>query len=320
MPKQAKYQGLGNDFLLLDGTDPSLALRWPAVARRLCDRRYGIGADGLIVVFAGSGGADLTMSLYNADGSPAEMSGNGIRCLALFAREAGLVTTDDFVVGTDAGPRQVSVGPISEAGLATVRVDMGHATVDATVRAISNPAGPGVWLGRSVDVGNPHLVLVAEDLEELDLLAIGPALEASRPGGVNVEWVRARPGIEELDLRVWERGVGVTLACGTGSVAAAVAGMAMGLVTGPVVGVHNPGGLLEVDCTRESVELSGPAQRIAWMEADLEAAEADSSADQRAPDAAGVQADPDDWAVVAQGAVEWGWDWATGPGWGTPKG
>lgn len=311
MRKVAKYHGLGNDFLLIDGTGAESPLQWAAVARGLCDRRRGIGADGLIVVLPGSGDAELTMLLHNADGGRAEMSGNGIRCLALFARESGLVDRDDFVVNTDAGSRPVVVGPVSTSGLATVRVDMGRVAVDETELAIRDPLGPGVWLGRTVDVGNPHLVLVSEDLEELDLLVLGPVLEVRRPGGLNVEWVRARPGTEELDMRVWERGAGITLACGTGSVAAAAAGLTMGLLTGPVVVVHNPGGALEIDLSGPTAWLAGPAQRIAWCEVDL-----------AQTDLAQVEPEPasDDWAVVAEGAVEWGFEWASGPGWGVPKG
>ncbi|MGH9070383.1 MAG: diaminopimelate epimerase [Acidimicrobiales bacterium] len=312
MLKFAKYHGIGNDFLVVDGSVASPAPRWPEVARGLCERHRGVGADGLIVALPGSGGSDLTMLLYNADGGLAEMSGNGIRCLALFAREAGIVAVDDFVVSTGAGLRRVEVGPITEAGLATVRVDMGVATVDEVDLLVEDPRGGSGWRGRAVDVGNPHLVMVCDNLETLDLGAIGPALEAGRPGGVNLEWVRARPGAAELDLAVWERGVGPTLACGTGSVAAAAAGLAMGLLGARTVKVHNPGGTLTIDCSNESAWLVGPAQRIAWLEVDLEVSTAE-----RAP---GPQPEADDWAVVAEGAVEWGWNWASGAGWGTPKG
>lgn len=317
----AKYHGLGNDFLVVDGTLAEPGLSWSEVARRLCDRRYGVGADGLIVALPGSGRADLTMLLHNADGSAAEMSGNGIRCLALFARDSGLVGKDEFVVATEAGTRQVRVGPISATGRATVRVDMGRVEVDERELEVADPAGGASWRGRAVDVGNPHLVLIAEQLDDLDLPVIGPALEASRPGGVNVEWVRERPGTDELDLRVWERGAGLTLACGTGSVAAAAAGMTMGLVGGPVVSVHNPGGTLEVDCSEDSIWLVGPAQRVARVEADLDLdfGQVNLAPDERGELAQQGASEPD-WAVVAEGAVEWGWDWATGPGWGSPKG
>lgn len=274
-----KYHGLGNDFLLLDRLEPGPPVTGETV-RAACDRRRGIGADGLIVVLPGSGGADLAMELYNADGSRAEMSGNGIRCLALFAHQAGLVDGRSFVVATDAGPRSVSIVAGGGPGPALVSVDMGEVRVgpaDEQVR-VAGGAGGSVgagraggaraWRGRLVDAGNPHLVLVEDDLEHLALDDLGPALEASRPGGVNVEWVRPGPGPDELDLRVWERGAGATLACGTGSAAAAAAAIAMGLVPGPGVTVRNPGGPLEAACTGGRVVLTGPAERIGTAEID----------------------------------------------------
>ncbi|MGH9069711.1 MAG: diaminopimelate epimerase, partial [Acidimicrobiales bacterium] len=260
----AKYHGLGNAFILVDGTGPGAG--WSDLAVRLCDPHRGVGADGLIVALPGSDGSELGMLLHNADGGRAETSGNGLRCLALYARDTGLVAADEFVIATDSGQRSVRVGRPSVSGVAMVRVDMGRATLGASVLDVSDPLGGGLWRGRGVDVGNPHVVLVEEDLEALEVSRLGPILQAGRPGGVNVEWIRARPGVDELDLRVWERGVGMTLACGTGSVAAARAGIAMGLVRGPTVLVHNPGGTLEVECSRETAWLSGPAQRIAWLD------------------------------------------------------
>ncbi|MGH9067594.1 MAG: diaminopimelate epimerase [Acidimicrobiales bacterium] len=295
----AKYEGLGNDFLLLDGDGPHPPVSAELV-RAVCHRRLGVGADGLIVVgridrrARGVGGdGELSMVLYNADGGRAEMSGNGIRCLALFACHAGMVGGPAFVVATDAGPRAVRVGPEGAgspaapgAGVsATVTVGMGRARVDPVDEEVAvdgaGAEGAGIdgagwgyasgrWRGRSVDMGNPHLVLVEErDLEDLDLDLLGPPLESSRPGGLNVEWVKPGPGPDEMTLRVWERGVGVTLACGTGSVAAAAAALAMGLVAGPKVAVANPGGTLHVDLSGPDIALSGPARRVATVEVDL---------------------------------------------------
>lgn len=287
-----KYHGLGNDFLVIDGSGGGLAalvgpgdMAGPAVlvelapeaVAALCNRRTGVGADGLIVCLAAQAapagaeqpapaGAELAMVLYNADGSRAEMSGNGIRCLALFALDSGLVTSADFTVSTDGGDRRVQVRAERAPGLATVRVDMGRAVVADDEDEIVDVASGAVWRGRMVDVGNPHQVLFADDLEGLDLPRLGPAIEATRPGGVNVEWVRAVPGTDKLELRVWERGAGMTLACGTGSVAAVVAARAMGLVSGTRVSVHNPGGTLEVELSDDTAWLSGPTQRVAWVE------------------------------------------------------
>lgn len=262
-----KYHGLGNDFLLLDArvADPCLSER-EVVA--VCDRRRGAGADGLIVVLAGSRGADLTMVLHNADGSRAEMSGNGIRCLAWFAVQAGLVEGPEVSIATDAGIRATRVVPGGRRGLALVRVDMGPVAVAPGDEEVTVDGRR--WRGRRVDAGNPHLVLVEEDLSGLPLETLGPLVAASTPGGVNVEWVATRPAGVGLSLRVWERGAGQTLACGTGSAAAAVAGVAMGLVRGPTVPVHNPGGVLEVERTGDRTVLTGPAQRVAIMEVDVE--------------------------------------------------
>lgn len=326
-----KYHGLGNDFLVVDGSAAGLASLSPGTVRALCDRRRGVGADGIMLCLTASPGAPapavasagvatLRMVLYNADGSRAEMSGNGIRCLALFARDAGLVSETEMTVLTDAGRRRVQMGAGSAPGLATVRVDMGRAVVGASEDEVCDPVSGAVWRGRSVAVGNPHLVLVADDLDAVEVAMVGPGVEASRPGGVNVEWVRPGPGPGELELRVWERGAGVTAACGTGSVAAAAAATAMGLVSGPRILVHNPGGTLEVELSGGTAWLAGPAQRVAWVEVDrdLLAVAGDAVAgDAVAGDAV---AGRDDWAAAAEGGVEWRWDWAAGPGWGSRRG
>lgn len=262
----AKHHGLGNDFLVL----VDLEDRWPLAShqvRALCDRRRGMGADGLIRVLAGPEGADLTMDLRNGDGGVAEMSGNGIRCLAQAALDASLVPGPDMVVATLAGPRALRVVGTEGPGMLLISVDMGRAEVGA--QDVEVGAHGRRWRGRPVDMGNPHLVLVEDDLGSLDLDSLGPALEASREGGVNIEWVRPEPDGHSLRLRVWERGVGATLACGTGSAAAGAAALSMGLVSGPRVRVENPGGALDVDCSGETVVLTGPSRRVGRVEAEL---------------------------------------------------
>ncbi|MEA2687209.1 MAG: diaminopimelate epimerase [Actinomycetota bacterium] len=242
--KLEKYHGLGNDFLVLldlDGVQPVDG----ATARALCDRHRGVGADGLIRVTAGTAPALVTMELYNADGGRAEMSGNGIRCLALALVDAGLATGPEITIATDAGPRRVVVGTNG-----AISVDMGVATVEA---------GPGPAL--HVDMGNPHAVLEVQDPYDEDL-----GREFRRQGAnVNVEVVSAGPGPDELTMRVWERGVGETLACGTGACAAAVAGHKWGMV-GERVTVHQPGGDVTVDLGGEQIVLTGPATWVATVE------------------------------------------------------
>ena len=264
-----KYEGLGNDFLVLldpDGRQPVDA----ELARAACERHHGWGADGLLRAGpppAGSGEL-LTFELRNADGSEAEMSGNGLRCLVHAAIDGGVVTAgphDAVGVLTPAGRREVVVrrlGPgwmwaSAEMGVPKVRGDAERCNV-----------GHGQLL---VDVGNPHLVVLGPDPATVDVAGLGAALGAeagSQTGGVNVEFVALGPGPDELTMRVWERGVGETMACGTGSVAAAAALHHWGRV-GPKVTVNQPGGAAEVELRTDGVAvLTGPSRRVGrcWFE------------------------------------------------------
>jgi len=252
----SKYEGLGNDFLV--AIDPAVEPT-AGLARRLCDRHRGVGADGLLVARRqGAGDAVLDFRLFNADGSEAEMSGNGLRCLAHAALDAGLLGAGvPLPVRTPAGLRRVTVEPRGTAGAWAV-ADMGTAHV----------AGEGdrcnVGHGQlRVDMGNPHLVVAGPDPATVDVAALGPALERSDPAGLNVEFVTLGPGPDELTMRVWERGVGETQACGTGACAAAVAFLHWARV-GPAVTVHQPGGAAVVEVGADlSVRLAGPTNRIA---------------------------------------------------------
>jgi diaminopimelate epimerase len=247
MMRLEKYHGLGNDFLVL----LDLGDRCPvdaSMVRALCDRHRGVGADGVIRVTLGperSNERDRgpTMELYNADGSRAEMSGNGIRCLAMAMVDAGL-SGPRMVVHTDAGPKQVTV---DDDGWASV--DMGMAKID--------PKDVGVAF---VDMGNPHTVVEVEDLTKLRI-----AKQAQQWHGRNVEFVVVGPADDELSMRVWERGVGETLACGTGACAAAAAAFVWGRV-GRHVTVHQPGGNATVHLESDTIVLSGPADHIATVE------------------------------------------------------
>jgi diaminopimelate epimerase len=254
-----KYEAIGNDFVVL--VDPGRAERFDAaLAEALCDRRRGIGADGLMRI--GGGGQDLTMELRNADGGVAETSGNGLRCAVLAAIDEGLVesATAPIRVRTLAGTVTARCVERDTAG-ARLTVGMGELTVQ---RETSSPLVG--YEALTVDVGNPHLVLLAgAQAAPVDIAEIGPVLEASRPGGVNVEVVEVRgPGV--LALSVWERGAGRTLACGSGSCAAAAAARLLGR-SGDAVLVENPGGALAVRLSgppeRPSAVLEGPARRVA---------------------------------------------------------
>jgi diaminopimelate epimerase len=238
-----KHHGLGNDFLVLIDAADEFGAEHEALARALCDRHRGVGADGLIRL-----GPYLRMHLRNADGSRAEMSGNGIRCLAQAVVDHGLTAEElEFEIETDAGTKWVRVGETSGDHVLTreVTVDMGPA------RIVASDAGTRA----EVDMGNPHLVLPdhGQDLE---------ALGHEHPD-VNVELIRLEAN--DLVMRVHERGVGITQACGTGSCASAAAAQAWGW-TGSAVTVQNPGGAVKVELKDETVFLTGPATFVARVD------------------------------------------------------
>jgi diaminopimelate epimerase len=257
-----KHHGLGNDFLVLldlEGTHPVA----PEDAVALCDRRTGIGADGLLRVTAGRDGADVTMELLNADGSLAEMSGNGIRCLAQAVFQAGAARPPDLVVRTDAGLRTVRTLARAAPHTHRMSVEMGQAKV----------LGPEpewvdgeVLRATRVDLGNPHLVLHwgGSDLPDRDVLvAIGTRIDGAIPGGANVEVIRPLTP-DTLELVVFERGVGPTDACGTGACAAAAAAHDWELA-GRAVDVQMPGGTVEVELG-DPVVLTGDVTSVAILD------------------------------------------------------
>jgi diaminopimelate epimerase len=262
-----KLHGLGNDFLvMLDTAAPSPAPQADsALARRLCRRHEGIGADGLILgrrLHAGntSGAkAGLSFRLWNSDGSEAEMSGNGVRCLAHAALDAGWVEESrPFGVDTPAGRREVTVRRSADAGTTWAEVGMGVVKVGGEEHRCN--VGHGQLL---VDVGNPHLVVLGPDPAGVDVGRLGPILESSEPDGLNVEFVALGPGADTLSMRVWERGVGETMACGTGACAAAAALHHWGRV-GTAVTVRQPGGSAAVTLMPDgTASLAGPSVRIA---------------------------------------------------------
>jgi diaminopimelate epimerase len=258
----SKLHGLGNDFLVLLDRGDLTAPQAPdaELARRLCHRHRGIGADGLILGrLLDHGDARLSFHLWNSDGSEAEMSGNGIRCLAHAALDAGWVGADKtFGVVTPAGRRQVTIRPGPDPHTTWAKVDMGPVKVQGEENRCN--VGHGQLL---VDVGNPHLVVLGPDPATVDVAGLGPRLEATDPAGLNVEFVTLGPGPDALTLRVWERGVGETQACGTGSVAAAAALHKWNRV-GTAVTVHQPGGAAAVELRPDgTATLAGPSVHIA---------------------------------------------------------
>jgi diaminopimelate epimerase len=256
-----KLHATGNDFLVADAPGPA-----PATIAGLCDRHRGIGADGLIVLGSGDHDVDCTMTLFNADGGPAEMSGNGIRCLAWVAVKEGLARDDQLVVRTAAGSRTVDLDLDPATGdLRSATVDMGPVTFDpagipvdvASAFDLETGYHGVTYHGDAAGVGNPHLVLLVDDVEAARVTQHGPHLEHDPrfPNGTNVEFV-AVAGPDELRMRVWERGVGETLSCGTGACAAAAVAHRRHLV-GARVTVHVLGGDLSVHLG-DTVRLGGP--------------------------------------------------------------
>jgi diaminopimelate epimerase len=280
-----KHHGLGNDFLVLLTDDPDLAsdrAGWVARAPIWCDRRRGVGADGLLVGAFGAAagdGLDLAMTLVNADGSVAEMSGNGIRCLAQAEAMRRGQAEGVLEIGTDAGVRRVTFRPDPDGQPATIvaSVEMGGAgpgpepdrSVDVRADEVGPAAAEALALAptrrATYDLGNPHLVLLVEDPDVIDVVAAGSTHEAAFDSGMNVHFVSPTPGEPDaMTMRVWERGAGVTEACGTGAAAVARAAHDWGL-TGPRVRIHMPGGDVTVDVGDEMV-LHGPATYVATIE------------------------------------------------------
>jgi diaminopimelate epimerase len=259
-----KHHGFGNDFLVLLDDDTSHPLD-AHIARALCDRHTGLGADGLIRATPLDAIADdavAAMDLRNADGSPAEMSGNGIRCLAQAMVFAGWAEGPSIPIRTDTGRRVVTLHDRSDPLTYSLSVEMGVARIDGEA---PEWAGGPIRRTLRVDVGNPHLVFDVGDDDEVDLVELGERVNAKEPGGANVHLLTAGPG-DRIAIRTYERGVGLTRACGTGACAAAVAARAWGLV-GDDVAVEQAGGTAGVTVRGDgAVVLRGPATLVATVQ------------------------------------------------------
>ncbi len=258
----AKYEGLGNDFVILEAKGALSA----ADVVRLCDRRRGIGADGVLVI-GSSLVHDASMSVFNADGSQPEMCGNGIRCVALHIAAARGLDRADLTIATAAGPRRCLVE--RDGARATVRVDMGVVTYDGDITLDVDGATLQI---ATANAGNPHAILFGEHSpQRVDELGPRLAAHSMFAGGTNVEFARVTQ--DGIDLVVWERGVGRTLACGTGACATAVVAHAKRLVSGRIVRVTLPGGDLEIEPGGAGPTfMTGPAAVVFHGATDFEAA------------------------------------------------
>jgi len=260
----AKYEGLGNDFVLLEG-DAAVGMTG-AQAKLLCDRHRGIGADGVLALTL-ERGADGSLAIFNADGSRATMCGNGARCVALHQLLHGRASVGQtFTIGTDAGPRHVTIRAADGAQSAEVEVDMGVVRIER--EDIELQASGRRLVVVAVRVGNPHAVVVAS-VPEAEQLAVVREAEARTdlwPDGVNVEFAEVSSDGAHVRVRVHERGSGWTQACGTGACAVAVVALrGQGLAEGRIE-VTLPGGALAVTATLSGPEahvlLRGPARRV----------------------------------------------------------
>jgi diaminopimelate epimerase len=268
-----KYHGLGNDFILVDNRATSTPALTPPQAIEMCDRHFGIGADGVIFALPGKDGTDYTMRIFNSDGSEPEMCGNGIRCMAAFLAdlEGANRTSEKYRIHTLAGVITPQLTPDGQ-----IKVDMGEprllaGEIPTTLcppdqKVVEHPieVGGKTWEVTCVSMGNPHCISFVEDVAAISLTEIGPQFEnhPAFPKKTNTEFIQVVER-DYLKMRVWERGAGITLACGTGACAALVAGVLSGKYD-RIATVELPGGALEIEWSNldQRVYMTGPAERV----------------------------------------------------------
>lgn len=268
-----KYHGLGNDFILVDNRTSSNPVVTPQEAIKLCDRHFGIGADGVIFALPGQDDTDYTMRIFNSDGSEPEMCGNGIRCLAKFIAELEGASNDSrsYRIHTLAGvitPKLRSDGQVTvDMGLPRLSAAESPTTLcpsDEKVIDRSLEVEGKAWDVTCVSMGNPHCITFVDDVAAIPLESIGPKFEhhAVFPQRTNTEFIQVVER-DYLKMRVWERGAGVTLACGTGACASLVAGVLTGKCDRKAT-VELPGGPLEIEWSETDgrVYMTGPAEKV----------------------------------------------------------
>ena len=277
--KITKMQGCGNDFVILGyeeyqkGVDSKKWKNMSEAAKKLCDRNFGVGADGLIIPNTNTEETDIGWFFYNSDGSTAQMCGNGMRCFAKYVTDKGLIHKNEFAVKTLAGiitPKVLDDG--------NIRVNMSKPILESEkipFIPVNNmnykiSVKNRIFEGNAVSMGNPHFVIFIKEDEDILTLAkeYGPEIEtaAEFPEKTNVEFIKIR-SYKKIDLRVWERGCGITLACGTGACASVVAGVLNGYIENSV-DVKLLGGTVHIDWNgstdnpNEDVFLTGPAEYV----------------------------------------------------------
>ena len=275
-----KMHGCGNDYIYINGAECGIpAQDKPELVQRLSDRHFGIGGDGVIFINP-SDEADFEMEMYNADGSRAEMCGNGIRCVAKYVYDKGLTDRTQISI-VSAGKIKYLTLTVENGKVSMVRVDMGKPELNASLIPVISEqeqvvdeeitVGEKVYRMTCVSMGNPHAVVFADNVADLDLTKIGPHFEQHErfPKRINTEFVRVIDR-HTVEMRVWERGTGETLACGTGCCATAVACVLNGKTEADVT-VKVLGGEIRIQWDREAdtVFMTGPASTVFEGEIDL---------------------------------------------------
>jgi len=269
-----KMHGLGNDFVVIDDRDETWDFD-PDAIRWLCDRHFGVGGDGVILVRPATDGvSDYFMLYYNNDGTTAEMCGNGVRCFAKWLVDRGLVDGDTVTVQTLGGPKPIEVERCDDGAMSVARVDMGEPVLEldripavlSGTTAIDCPieTDAGTVRVTMVSMGNPHAIVWVDDVDTAPVETVGPLVEMhpAFPNRTNVEFAQSITGEERVRLRVWERGVGETLACGTGACATLVAAV-LSCRTGRSATIELPGGELDVSwAPNNHVYMTGPAETV----------------------------------------------------------
>jgi diaminopimelate epimerase len=306
-----KMHGIGNDYVYIDGSEHA-GLDLPRAARLVSDRHFAVGSDGLIAVCAPTrGDAHVCMRMFNADGSEGEMCGNGMRCVAKFAVDRGIATANPLRIETRRGVLEVAWSAGADGRVTDATVEMGapilaHAAIPARIDGVAPDAhvvahavdlarwGSGGWWRDAgvephvtlVSMGNPHVVFCCDDPWKVPLAQVGPRIERDAwfPARINVHFVRYGPSRGEASMRTWERGSGITLACGTGASAVCVAGVLLGR-SDRVLDARLPGGPLRLEwpagdaasdaasdaAPDAGVRMTGPASEVYEGEVDLAA-------------------------------------------------
>ncbi len=267
-----KMEGLGNDFIFIDQTSrqKSISVSYNDLSIKLCDRRFGVGADGLIII-SDSSICDIKFNIFNSDGSEAQMCGNGMRCFGKYAHLKNLTKKEIFTVETLAGTITPHILKDDNGNISSIKVDMGEPVIKASqvpfISKNETAVSEKIIINdntieiTAISMGNPHAVIFVPDAEKAPVTTLGPIIETCSlfPEKTNVEFIEVISS-KELKMKVWERGAGVTLACGTGACASVVAAILNGKTENRVT-IHLDGGPLDIEWNRETNHIfkSGPA-------------------------------------------------------------